>query len=168
MNNALQHMLGYITDDQMNDAKSQGLDNDTMHMLGYLDTPQWVDAYKRLDVANHHDLLALAKSVDRCYNTCFYDEMVKPEPIGTKVIELPIGGIVITIDYDEENRPISGNITDTELTTEHRDEEDELYNAGMDAILAMVLAHAMAEIDVTSPAYIEGLETAVNAVENNS
>jgi len=85
-----------------------------------------------------------------------------------KEIKLPIGGIVVTIDYDDENRPVSGDITDTELTTENRDEEDELYNMGMDTILSMVLAHAMAEVDITSAGYIEGLETAINAVENNS
>lgn len=85
----------------------------------------------------------------------------------TKEIKLPCFGIVVTIDYDEENRPISGNITSTDLKTEHEDEEDELYNAGMDAIESMVLAHAMAEVDITSNGYIEGLETAVNACANN-
>ena len=85
----------------------------------------------------------------------------------TKEIKLPIGGIVVTIDYDEEGRPISGNIIDTELKTENQDEEDELYNAAMDAITSMVLAHAMAEVDITSKGYIEGLETAINACANN-
>ena len=84
-----------------------------------------------------------------------------------KEIKLPIGGIVITIDYDEDGRPISGNIVDTDLKTEHNDPEDELYNAAMDGVLSMVLAHAMAEVDVTSSGYIEGLETAIDACANN-
>ena len=81
----------------------------------------------------------------------------------TKEFKLPVGGITVTIDYDGENRPISGSITDTDLKTEHGDEEDELYNAAMDAITSLVLAHAMAEIDVTSKGYIEGLETTISA-----
>jgi hypothetical protein len=46
-------------------------------------------------------------------------------------------------------------------------EENKSYNAGVDAIEAMVLAHAMAEVDVQSPGYIEGLETAITAISNN-
>lgn len=167
MNRVLEHMLGYISVSQMDDAKSQGLGNDTMHLLGYLDIPQWIDAYKRLGVEYHNDLVELVKKVDNHYETNFYDEMIKPESIGTKVIKLPIGGIVVTINYDEENRPIAGTIVDTELRTEHNDEEDELYNASMEGITSMVLAHAMAEIDITSKGYIEGLETAINACANN-
>ena len=87
--------------------------------------------------------------------------------MSTKEFKLPVGGIVVTIDYDEEGRPISGNIIDTELKTENNDEEDELYNASMDGILSMVLAHAMAEVDITSKGYIEGLDTAINACANN-
>jgi len=36
-----------------------------------------------------------------------------------------------------------------------------------DPILSLVLAHATAGIDVTTPAYIEGIETAVEALYNN-
>jgi len=84
-----------------------------------------------------------------------------------KVIKLPIGGIVVTIDYDDDNRPISGNITHTDLKDEYNEEEEELYNASMDGVLSLILAHAMAEIDITSKGYIEGLETAINACANN-
>lgn len=42
-----------------------------------------------------------------------------------------------------------------------------LYNAAMDAVEALVLAHACARIDVTSPAYVEGVETAVLAAGQN-
>lgn len=37
------------------------------------------------------------------------------------------------------------------------------YNHMMDAITSMILAHACAGIDVAAPAYIEGIETAVEA-----
>ncbi len=81
-----------------------------------------------------------------------------------KQIIIPIYNIVINIVTDEEKISISGNIT-SEL---HEDgEDDELYNAAMDGIESMILAHAIAGIDVTSPAYIQGIETAVNACANN-
>lgn len=39
--------------------------------------------------------------------------------------------------------------------------------AGMDAIESMLLAHAVAGIAVDSPAYLEGLETAIDAIGNH-
>lgn len=86
--------------------------------------------------------------------------------MSTKEIKLPIGGIVVTIDYDSEDRPVSGNIS-TQLKVDIEDEGDELYNAAMDAIESIVLAHAMAEIDIQSNGYIEGLETAITSCDNN-
>lgn len=50
-------------------------------------------------------------------------------------------------------------------------EEDVLgrlqYNGALDGIEAMILAHANAGIDVQSAAYLEGMETAVQAAANN-
>jgi hypothetical protein len=37
----------------------------------------------------------------------------------------------------------------------------------MDAIESLILAHASAGLDVASPAYVEGIETAVEACCNN-
>lgn len=42
------------------------------------------------------------------------------------------------------------------------------FNAMMDAIESITLAHACAGMDVTKPAYLEGIETAVQACGNNS
>ncbi len=41
------------------------------------------------------------------------------------------------------------------------------FNHAADGMLSMLLAHAVAGIDVRSPAYIEGLETAIDAIGNN-
>ena len=41
------------------------------------------------------------------------------------------------------------------------------YNFACDAIEAIVLAHAIAGVNIESHAYIEGLETAIDAVANN-
>lgn len=42
------------------------------------------------------------------------------------------------------------------------------FNGGVNAITSMVLAHAMAGIDIETPAYIEGIETALEALGNNT
>ena len=78
-----------------------------------------------------------------------------------KEIKLPCYGIVLSI-LDG-----GGSITSTDLKTEHNDPEDELYNAAMDGIESMILAHAVAGVDIETPAYLEGIETAVNACAHN-
>jgi len=40
------------------------------------------------------------------------------------------------------------------------------YNAAMDAVESMVLAHACAGVDITRAAYLEGIETAVDKMIN--
>ena len=52
--------------------------------------------------------------------------------------------------------------TDDEWLNRHR------WNTAMDALESMILAHAIAGIDVESPAYIEGIETTCDALSNNS
>ena len=42
------------------------------------------------------------------------------------------------------------------------------YNAVIDGLEALVLAHACAGVDVESPAYIEGIETAVEVIANRT
>jgi hypothetical protein len=86
-----------------------------------------------------------------------------------KTIKLPIYGIVVTLNHDEDenddNCGMSGVITD-ELHVEGDDiwgEEDEKYNCAIDGITSMILAHACAGIDIESPAYLDGIESAVNA-----
>ena len=73
----LAHMLGYLTEEQNDDAKEQGLGSDVTHLLGYLDTPQWIDAYRYFDsVDDRREVVELAKKVDSVYNTNFRKEMV--------------------------------------------------------------------------------------------
>lgn len=42
------------------------------------------------------------------------------------------------------------------------------YNAMIDAFESVVLAHAVAGVDVANKAYIRGLKTALEAIENRS
>ncbi len=54
-----------------------------------------------------------------------------------------------------------------------RDKADErngflAFNGGVDAITSMVLAHAMAGLKIEEPAYVEGIEVALDALGNNT
>jgi hypothetical protein len=40
------------------------------------------------------------------------------------------------------------------------------HNAALDGLEALILAHACAGVDVTAPVYLEGIETAVDAIVN--
>lgn len=76
----LEHMLGYVDEKQLADAKSQRLEKDDMHLLGYLDTPHWVEAYKLFPNSDDSNaLISLAKKVDERYNTNFAEDMLDCE-----------------------------------------------------------------------------------------
>jgi hypothetical protein len=79
-----------------------------------------------------------------------------------KTFKLPIFGIVVETDGKG-----SGSITSTDLKTVLYDSEDELYNAAMDGVESLILAHACAGVDITTPEYLEGIETAVDACASN-
>lgn len=79
-----------------------------------------------------------------------------------KTINLPAYGMVVTLAGS--GGTIKSNLKDGDPA----DYGDAEYLAGVDAIESLVLAHAVAGIDVTSPAYLEGLETAVEALTNHT
>ncbi len=45
--------------------------------------------------------------------------------------------------------------------------EDMEYNAAIDGLESLILAHACAGVDVASKKYVEGIETALDAILNN-
>ena len=84
-----------------------------------------------------------------------------------KTITLPCHGIVVELTGDgggsissDLHAPILG-IDDFD------DREMREYNAAIDALESIILAHACAGINIESPAYIEGIETAVQAIVNH-
>lgn len=98
---------------------------------------------------------------------------------GEKTVKLLCYGIVVSLTDEElhaltPNRWLGGSIT-SDLQEEEVLNEDgtvagldvPIYNAAMDGIESMILGHAMAGIDVSTPAYIEGIETAVQGCANN-
>ena len=77
-----------------------------------------------------------------------------------KVIKTGVYGIEVTLVGDGSGKIIS----------ELRDGSDvpnKEYDAAIDAIESLILAHACAGIDIASPAYLEGVETAIEAIANN-
>ena len=81
-------------------------------------------------------------------------------------LHLPCYDIVINYDEDNPHRArIFSNLCEVGDTDDISD-NDEKFNAAMDALEAMILAHFCAGIDVSCPAYLEGIETAVQACGN--
>ena len=79
-----------------------------------------------------------------------------------KTIDLPVFGITVTITEDGGGASLSSDLKDNSgAVTLEESEQIESYNSAMDGIESMILAHACAGIDIESPEYLEGIETAV-------
>tara|TARA_Y100000310_G_scaffold56232_1_gene51579 strand:+ start:23458 stop:23700 length:243 start_codon:yes stop_codon:yes gene_type:complete len=78
-----------------------------------------------------------------------------------RTIKLPIGECEIVLGHS------SGGTISTDWKVDTMDEGDVEYNGAIDGIEALVLAHACAGVDVESPAYLEGIETAIDGAANN-
>ena len=79
-------------------------------------------------------------------------------------IELKIGVCTAILLLEDFEGQTVGQIT-TDLKSS--DIDDELYNAAIDGIESLILAQACAGIDVQSDAYLEALDTAIDAISNN-
>jgi hypothetical protein len=82
---------------------------------------------------------------------------------------LPCYGITIRLDREPTSeKPGSGMLTsDLRLKIMDSAADDVKYIAALDGLESLILAHACAGIDVASPAYIEGIETAVDAISSH-
>lgn len=85
-----------------------------------------------------------------------------------KIIELPIHNIKIVLGPPDPEQPgaFQGGLINAALTAGCDPEEDAHFITAMDAIESVILGHACAGIDVCSPAYLKGIETALEAVAN--
>lgn len=79
-------------------------------------------------------------------------------------IELSAYHIILEVSEPNQDGGRSGKIVHSELMD---GEEPPELKAALDALESMVLAHACEGIDVTTPAYICGFETAVDACLNH-
>ena len=84
----------------------------------------------------------------------------------SKVIKTGVFGIEVTLEEDG-----SGSIVSTMGSGHGNDPSDDpadtVYDAAIGGLESLILAHACAGIDITTPAYLEGIETAVEAIVNN-
>jgi hypothetical protein len=76
-------------------------------------------------------------------------------------IETKCFGIVVTLSGDGGGK-LTSDLKEGGPVTE----DDSAYEAAMDGIESMILAHAVAGIDITDPKYLEGIETAVESCSN--
>ena len=84
-----------------------------------------------------------------------------------RTIRLPCYGITIRLDRKNTAKtPGAGTIT-SDLKTPGKSAGDRLFNAAIDGLESLILAHACAGVDVESPAYVEGIETAIEATTNH-
>jgi hypothetical protein len=73
-------------------------------------------------------------------------------------------------DFDCENafEWASDRDIDCQIDKNQELQDARIYNSRIDAIESMILAHAIAGVSVDSSAYIEGIQTAINACANNN
>ena len=74
----------------------------------------------------------------------------------TRTIELPVCGLKVELAGG------GGTIT-SDLTGEEYSHE---YLIAIDALESLILGHAVAGVDVAAPAYLQGIETALEAIWN--
>lgn len=88
-----------------------------------------------------------------------------------KVIELPVADIKIILRGPDPSCDGAYSYRESEIDSDLKeydskdDEDAPQFWGAMHGIENMVLAHAVAGIDVKSAAYLEGLETAIRACE---
>jgi hypothetical protein len=78
--------------------------------------------------------------------------------------ELKLGCYGIIINWNGEDKGSAAISSDLH---EKDSSENSLYNAAIDGIESLILAHFCAGIEVDSPAYVEGIQTATDACGNN-
>lgn len=90
-----------------------------------------------------------------------------PQKSRARIIHLPCYGIAIRLARSNSAAgPCSGTIT-SDLKGSARTTAERLYNAAIDGLESLILAHACAGVDLESPAYVEGIETAVEVITNH-
>lgn len=77
----------------------------------------------------------------------------------SKTIETGVFGITVHLDEAGGGRVVSD-------LRDGSDGDNVQYASAIDAVESLILAHACAGIDITSPAYLEGVETTIEAISN--
>jgi len=89
-----------------------------------------------------------------------------------RLITLPCYGIKMRVGAgfgfisSELHETIQKDLDKPDYDGPESQQHKETFNSMMDGIESMVLAHAVAEIDVEDPRYLQGIEDAVHACSN--
>ena len=85
-----------------------------------------------------------------------------------KTINLPCFGITVKV-FEEGSGSITSDLKEKviDLDTGEADEDTINYNYAMEGIEALILGLACAGVNIETPAFIEGIESAVNGCANN-
>jgi hypothetical protein len=128
-----------------------------------------VDRWERGDLAEAARICqaAVDSAVRHGDGSLTMTKQSQPRRAAARTIRLPCHGITIRLHRENANEaPASGMITSNLKASGHTAVE-QLFNAAVDGLESLILAHACAGVDVASPAYIEGIETAVDAIANH-
>ena len=83
---------------------------------------------------------------------------------GQTLISLPVHNILITLDGTGGGTIVSDLHENDQVENPMQECEVAKYNAAIDGLESLILAHACSGIDVESPEYLEGIETAESAI----
>lgn len=103
-------------------------------------------------------------------DACRESPSPKPSDSGTAKrdvtmrLALDADWIELSLTYADARGRRSGSVSSSLHSS---DAGEDQFNAAMDAVESLVLAHACAGIDVTDHRYVEGLRTCIDACENN-
>jgi hypothetical protein len=84
-----------------------------------------------------------------------------------RTIRLPCLGITVRLVRESTAKtPGAGAIT-SDVKAPGKTAAQRPYNAAIDGLESLILAQACAGVDIETPAYLEGVETAVEAIFNH-
>jgi hypothetical protein len=153
-------------------VRHQAGSGDTEFEIAWTASPKHTNLYVTTEAVSREQWEALAHGVEspEAYPTSV---MLPPSPRAASVgagegrqtgprVELPCYGIVLELGPEDPSR--SGAYQGGKITSGLA-REDGLpeFNAAMETVESLLLAHAVAGIDVASGAYAEGIETAMKA-----
>jgi len=90
-----------------------------------------------------------------------------PRKAAARTIRLPCYGITIRLSREDVSGGAASGTIISDLKSHDGTAAERLLNAAIDGLESLILAHACAGVDVESPVYLEGIETAVDAVTNH-
>ena len=84
-----------------------------------------------------------------------------------QTIHLSCFGIAVRLERKSTAKTPGAGTIASDLKTPGKTAADKQRNAAVDGLESLILAHACAGVNVQSPAYVEGIETAVDAIANH-